>query len=92
MYDWIPMEFDIDILIQRGGTQYERYHCIANGEDKERFRIFKDGHLVLSSYYLSSLMDAMEYGSKINGMTMDELKDSYYIGNEESTIDIGSLI
>lgn len=92
MYDWIPMEFDIDILIYRGATIYERYHCIANSKDKERFRIFKDGHLVLSSYYRSSLMDAMNNGGKINGMTMAELKDSYYLGNEETEIDIGALI
>lgn len=92
MYDWIPMEFDIDILIYRDGTTYERYHCIANSEDKERFRIFKDGHLVLSSYYRSSLMEAMNNGSKINGMTMAELKDSYYLGNEEEAINIEMLI
>lgn len=92
MYDWIPMEFDIDILIYRGGTIYERYHCIANSEDKERFRIFKDGHLVLSSYYRSSLMEAMNNGSKINGMTMAELIDSYYRGDEEEAINIETLI
>lgn len=40
----------------------------------------------------SSLMNAMNNGSKINGMTMAELKDSYYFGNEETEIDIGALI
>ena len=35
MYDWIPLEFDDDILVQLGDTKYERYHCIPNGEDRE---------------------------------------------------------
>lgn len=92
MYDWIPMEFDYDILIQLGGKEYAHYHCIANGEDRESFNVFQDGHLILSLYSRRALIDSMEAGSKINGMTMDELKDSYYMGNEECTIDIGSLI
>ena len=92
MYDWIPIEFDYDILLPFGGTQYERYHCIANGEDRESFTVFKNDHVVLSTYYRASLIDSMEAGSRINGMTMDELKDSYYLGNEETEIDIGALI
>lgn len=92
MYDWIPMEFDYDILIQLHGGEYAHYHCVANGDSRETFAVYKDGHIVLSTYYRSSLIDSMESGSKINGMTMDELKDSYYIGNEEATIDIGALI
>lgn len=92
MYDWIPMEFDYDILIQLGGTEYAHYHCLSNGEDRESFNIFKDGHLILSAYSRRSLIDSMEAGSKINGMTMDELKDSYYIEKEEISIDISCLI
>ena len=92
MYDWIPIEFDYDILVQLGDTKYERYHCIANGEDRESFTVFKNNHVVLSTYYIDSLIDSMETGCRINGMTMDELKDSYYSGNEEFTIDISALI
>ena len=92
MYDWIPMEFDYDILVQLGDTKYERYHCIANGEDRESFTVFQNDHVVLSTYYRASLIDSMEAGSRINGMTMDELKDSYYLGDEETEIDIGALI
>ena len=92
MYDWIPIEFDYDILVQLGDTKYERYHCIANGEDRESFTVFKNNHVVLSTYYIDSLIDSMENGSRIDGMTMDELKDSYYSGNEEFTIDISALI
>ena len=92
MYDWIPIEFDYDILLLFSGTQYERYHCIANVEDRESFTVFKNDHVVLSTYYRASLIDSMEAGSRINGITMDELKDSYYLGNEETEIDIGSLI
>lgn len=92
MYDWIPIEFDYDILVQFGDTKYERYHCIANGENRESFTVFKNDHVVLSTYYIDSLIDSMETGCRINGMTMDELKDSYYSGNEEFTIDISALI
>ncbi len=92
MYDWIPIEFDYDILVQLGDTKYERYHCIANGEDRESFTVFQNDHVVLSTYYRASLIDSMEAGSRINGMTMAELKDSYYFGNEETEIDIGALI
>ena len=94
MYDWIPIEFDYDILVQLGDTKYERYHCIgiANGENRESFTVFKNDHVVLSTYYRASLIDSMETGSRIDGMTMDELKDSYYLGNEETEIDIGALI
>ena len=92
MYDWIPIEFDYDILVQLGDTKYERYHCIANGEDRESFTVFKNDHVVLSTYYRASLIDSMEAGSRINRMTMDELKDSYYFGNEETAINIESLI
>ena len=92
MYDWIPIEFDYDILVQLGDTKYERYHCIANGEDRETFTVFQNDHVVLSTYYRASLIDSMEVGSRINGMTMAELKDSYYFGNEETEIDIGALI
>ena len=92
MYDWIPIEFDYDILLLFSGTQYERYHCIANGEDRESFTVFKNDHVVLSTYYIDSLIDSMETGSRIAGMTIDELKDSYYSGNEETAIDIGALI
>ena len=92
MYDWIPIEFDYDILVQLGDTKYERYHCIANGEDREPFTVFQNDHVVLSTYYRASLIDSMEAGSRINGMTMAELKDSYYFGNEETEIDIGALI
>lgn len=92
MYDWIPMEFDYDILIQLHGAEYAHYHCVAAGEDRESFAVYKDGHIVLSTYFRSSLIDSMESGSKINGMTMDELKDSYYLGNEEGEINIEALI
>ena len=92
MYDWIPIEFDYDILVQLGDTKYERYHCIANGENRESFTVFQNDHVVLSTYYRASLIDSMEAGSRINGMTMAELKDSYYFGNEETEIDIGALI
>ena len=50
MYDWIPIEFDYDILLLFSGTQYERYHCIANGEDRESFTVFKNDHVVLSTF------------------------------------------
>lgn len=92
MYDWIPIEFDYDILVQLGDTKYERYHCIANGANRESFTVFKNNHVVLSTYYIDSLIDSMENGSRIDGMTMDELKDSYYSGNEEFTIDFSALI
>ena len=92
MYDWIPMEFDYDILIQLHGAEYAHYHCVATGEDRESFAVYKDNHIVLSTYSRSSLIDSMEAGSKINGMTIDELKDSYSLGNEEEAIDIEMLI
>ena len=79
-------------MVQLGDTKYERYHCIANGEDRESFTVFQNDHVVLSTYYRASLIDSMEAGSRINGMTMDELKDSYYLGDEETEIDIGALI
>lgn len=92
MYDWIPMEFDYDILIKFDGAEYAHYHCISNNKYRESFSVFIDDHMVLSTYSRDALIESIESGSRINGMTMDELKDSYYLGNEETEIDIGALI
>ena len=92
MYDWIPIEFDYDILIKFDGAEYAHYHCISNNKYRESFSVFIDDHMILSAYSIDALLESIESGSKINGMTIDELKDSYYLGNEEEAIDIEMLI
>lgn len=90
MYDWIPSEFDF--WYRWDDMSYETYHCIANDNDKSTFQVFKDGvGYVNGAYYISDLLNAMQHGSQINGMSLAELK-ACYIEEPDADIDISRLL
>lgn len=90
MYDWIPSEFDF--WYRWDDMSYETYHCIANDNDKSTFQVFKDGvGYVNGAYYISDLLNAMQHGSQINGMSLAELK-ACYIEEPDADIDISPLL
>lgn len=90
MYDWIPYEFDF--WYRWDDMSYDTYHCIANGKDKITFQVLKDGvGCVNSAYYLSDLLNAMQHGSQINGMSLSELQHTYF-EDADDDIDISHLL
>ena len=90
MYDWIPSEFDF--WYRWDDMSYETYHCIANDNGKSTFQVFKDGvRYVNGAYYISDLLNAMQHGSQINGMSLAELK-ACYIEEPDADIDISRLL
>lgn len=92
MYDWIPMEFDFEYR-DHDIDYYEFFHCIANNHSRQTFTVYDaQSELCNDEYDVQALLHAMRTGSKIDGMTITELK--YRQTEEENEIlpDIHDLI
>ena len=88
MYDWIPMEFDVEFVSANGEAR--KYLVRANGRPKKYFTTFNSfGEIGNSAYPLEALMLRLEKNSgTINGKTLAELTEEY----TDDEIDISSLI
>ena len=92
MYDWIPMDFDFEYR-DRDMNYHEFFHCVANNYSRQTFTVYDSKNDICNAEYdVQALLRAMQAGSKINGMTITELK--YRTPEEENDImpDIHDLI
>ena len=88
MYDWIPMEFDLEFINVDGIKR--KYFVRANGIPKRYFTTFNEyGEIGNNSYTIDALMHPMEHcEGTINGMTLAALTGT----PDDDEIDISSLI
>lgn len=90
MYDWIPSEFDF--WYRWDDMSYDTYHLISNDANNCTFDVFKDGvGCVNGAYAISDLLNAMQHGSQINGMSLAELKACHF-EEPDADIDISHLL
>lgn len=92
MYEWIPMTFFFDYKTANGN--HIHYYCEALSEERDYFKVADKGSdlFFLDDYPRSSLLSAMERGSLINGMVLDDLRDAVIDFYDDSAPDISCLI
>lgn len=93
MYDYIPMKFNFDY--KRTNRRFFHYYMEAVTEERKLFKVAEAGKdtFFMDNYRINALLRAAERGSLINGMTLEELQDSYYgILDDDLSVDIGNLI
>ena len=89
MYEWIPMEFDLEFE-GASGTIF-KYFLRANNPSRDYFTTYwPNGSIGNDQYPLQNLLDRlMFYNGTINGMTKEELMG---ISVSDDKIDISNLI
>ena len=93
MYDYIPMKFNFDY--KRYNGSFFHYYMEAVTEERKLFKVAEAGvdSFFMDNYSIDALLRAAERGSLINGMTLEELQDSYYgVLDDDISVDIGNLI
>lgn len=93
MYDYIPMKFNFDYKKYDGS--FGHYYLEAVSEERQYFRVAWAGQsdFFMDDYHIGSLIASMKRGCLIDGMTLDELHDSYYYGlDNDCAIDICGLL
>ena len=88
MYEWIPMEFDLEF--KRDVGDIKRYFVRANDSSRKSFTTYMPGgEIGNNGYPLESLMHRMEHcKGTINGMTLEEIMGTC----QDDKIDISNLI
>lgn len=93
MYDYIPMKFNFDYKKYNGS--FFHYYMEAVTEERKLFKVAEAGvdTFFMDNYHIDALLRAAERGSLINGMTLEELRDSYYgVLDDDISVDISNLI
>ena len=93
MYDYIPMKFNFDYKKYNGS--FFHYYMEAVTEERKLFKVAEAGvdTFFMDNYHIDALLLAAERGSLINGMTLEELRDSYYgVLDDDISVDISNLI
>lgn len=92
MNDWIPMKFRFDY--KRYNGSFDHYYCEATTKAKEQFKVAKAGEdtFFIEDYSVYSLTEAMENGSLINGLTIQELQAAVSASEEDIVTDISDFI
>lgn len=93
MHDYIPMQCYFDYKRTDGTFSY--YYLEAVTKERQLFKVAdaREDEFFIDNYRISSLIAAMEHGSLINGMTLEELRDSYYgVSDDGTDIDIDDLL
>lgn len=88
MYEWIPMEFDLEFI--NNGGELRKYFVRANGRPKKYFTTYNcSGEVGNNAYPIEALMLRLEKNSgTINGKPLAELTGEC----ADDKIDISSLI
>lgn len=86
------MTFFFDYKTAAG--RFIHYYCEAVSEERDYFKVADKGSdlFFMDDYSRCSLLSAMERGSLINGMILDDLRDSVIDFDNDSAPDISCLI
>ena len=93
MHDWIPMKFKFDYK-HTVPDMWSHYYCEATSDRRDYFKVRHSdgGDFFMDNYSLSALLGAMEFGSLIDGLTIQELQAAASANEEDIVTDISDFI